>query len=123
MRHNIRNRRGAALIVALVLLTVLGIVTGTVLPRILQDRQEARKDLVRTQSRQLLDDAIRSAESKRQSDSSFSGETLTLDSDSQPFGGTFQVTTRLEADTFVAEIEYRSEAGKVIYLRSPENGQ
>ena len=109
------NRRGAALIAALVLLTVLGIVAGMVLPQLLRDRQEARLELIRVQSRQLLDDALCNATAKRQADSEFSGETLTLGPDTQPFPGTFQVATRLENDIFAGEVEYRDQAGKIIF--------
>ena len=115
MQQTIPNRRGAVLIVALVLLAVLGIVAGVALPQILRDRQENRKALVRIQSQQLLDDALRNAEAKRRSDSAFSGETLTLGPEHQPFPGTFQVTTRLEDDAFTGEVEYRNEEGKILY--------
>jgi Tfp pilus assembly protein PilX len=116
MLNNFPNRRGAVLIVALVLLTVLGIVAGTMLPQILRDRQESRRDLLRTQARQLLDDALRGAEAKRKSDSAFSGETLTLGRDIQPFSGTFRVTTRLENNAFIAEVEYRDKEEKVVFI-------
>lgn len=109
------NRRGAALIIALVLLAILGIVAGVVLPQVIRAKHEMWLDSVRTQSRQLLDDALRNADVKRQSESAFSGETLTLGSDVQPFSGTFQVTTRLENDVFAANVEYRDEQGKLIY--------
>ena len=112
---NIQNRRGAALLIVIVLLALLAIVAGTVLPQMLRDRQESRKDLLRTQSRQLLDDALRNAEVKRKADPAFSGETLTFGPDSQPFPGTFQVTTRIEDDVFAAEVEYRTEKGKSLY--------
>jgi len=108
-------RRGAALIITLVLLACLAIVASVVLPQILRDRQETRMELVRTQSQQLLDDALRIAEAKRQSDPDFSGTTLVLRPDQQPFGGTFHVTTTLLNDTFAAEVEYRNEEGKIIY--------
>ena len=121
MQQTIPNRRGAVLIVALVLLAVLGIVAGTALPQILRDRQENRKALVRIQSQQLLDDALRSAEAKRQFDSEFSGEELTLDSEHQPFSGTFQITTNYQDDRFNAKVEYRDEKGKILYTkRSPQ---
>jgi len=109
------NRRGATLIITLVLLACLAIVAGVVLPQILRDRQESRMELVRTQSQQLLDDALRIASAKRNVDPEFVGETFVLESDSQPFPGTFQVTTRIENETFVAEVEYRNEQGQIIY--------
>ena len=109
------NRCGAALIIALVLLTVLGVVAGAVLPQILRDRQEIRQKLVRIQCHQLLGDAICHAEAKRQSDSAFSGGTWTLGPDVHPFPGTFSVTTRYENDALTAEVEYRNEEGKTIY--------
>ena len=104
-KHNRRKRRGAALIVALVLLAVLGIIAGAALQQILRDRQATQQELVRTQSRQLLDDALRNVEAKRKLEPTFSGETLTLDSGCQPFPGQFQVTTRHENDTFVGTVE------------------
>ena len=109
------NRRGAALIIALVLMACLAIVAGVVLPQMFRDQQESRKELIRTQSRQLLDDALRNAEAKRSIDSEFSGEALTLGPDSQPFSGTFQVTTRFANDAFAGEVEYRDREGKIIF--------
>jgi len=109
------NRRGAALIIVLVLMACLAIVAGVALPQMFRDQQESRMELIRTQSRQLLDDALRNAEAKRNVDSEFSGEALTLGPDSQPFSGTFQVTTRLENDAFVGEVEYRDREGKIVF--------
>ena len=103
------QRRGAALIIAVVLLAILGIVAGIVVPQIVRDRQNARLDLLRTQAQQLLDDALRNAEGKRESNPEFAGETLTLGPDVQPFPGTFRITTRLENDAFSAEVEYHDE--------------
>jgi hypothetical protein len=74
--------------------------------------------LLHAQSRQLLDDAFRNAEAKRKIDPEFSGAALTLGPDSQPFPGTFLVTTRFENDAFVAEVEYRDKEGKTIYTIS-----
>jgi len=110
-----QDRRGAALIIALVLLAFLGIIAGTVLPRIYQDRQESRKELLRIQSRQLLDDAFRNAEVKRQADSDFSGETFSLGTDQQPFAYTFLVTTRCQDDNVSATVECRNKEGITIY--------
>jgi len=109
------NRRGAALLVAIVLLTLLAIVAGAMLPQMIRNRQENRLDLLRTQSRQLLDDALHHAEAKRHAEPEFSGETFTLGPDKQPFPGTFQVTTRYEEDSFAAKVEYRTEKGKLLY--------
>jgi len=110
MTHqNPPNRRGGALLVAIVLLAVLGIVAGMTIPQIIRDREQARLDLVRMQSQQLLDDALRIAESKRETNSEFYGETLTLGPDQQPFPGTFQVTTRYENGAFVGDVEYREK--------------
>jgi len=116
--QNIQARRGAALIIAIVLLAVLGIVAGMTLPQIIRDRQESRMDLLRAQSRLLLDDALRSAETKREADPEFFGETLTLTPDQQPFAGTFQVTTLYENDAFVGIVEYYDKNGKRITLHA-----
>ena len=102
--------------VAIVLLAFIGIVASTTLSQILRDRKEARMELVRRQARQLLDDALRQSEAQRQSDSEFSGETLTLGPDQQPFHGTFQVTTQFQDDHFSATIEYRNERRKMLYF-------
>ena len=106
MSKNSSNRRGAALMVALVLIAFIGVVASTTLARILRDRQEVRMDLVRQQARRLLDDAIRSAETQRTSDSEFSGETLVLGADRQPVVGTFQVITKYQGGRFNAEVKY-----------------
>ena len=112
--QNTLERRGAALIIAIVLLAVLGIVAGTVLPQLLRDRRELRWELVREQSVRLHDDALRNAEAKRKADPAFSGETFALGSEHQPFAGTFQITTRFENDLFTAEVEYADEQGRRI---------
>ena len=109
------NRRGAALIIALVLLACLAAVAGVVMPRMLRDRYESRMELVRTQSRQLLDDVLQSAETKRQTEPDFSGMVFTFAPDSRTFSGTFQVTVRFENDAFTAEVEYRNEEGRIVY--------
>jgi len=116
MMYNLPTRRGAALIIVIVLLACLAIVAGVVLPQILRERHESRQDLIRVQSRQLLDDALRNAEAKRSTDPEFAGETLTLGKDQQPFPGTFQVTTKFINDAFTGEVEYRNKEGKMIYV-------
>jgi len=116
MTHNPpQPHRGAALIIVIVLLACLAIVAGAVLPQMLRDRLEARQDLIRTQSRQLLDDALRNAEAKRSADPEFAGETLVLDSESQPFPGLFQVTTKFAHDAFIGDVEYRNKEGKIMF--------
>jgi len=108
-------RRGAALIIALVLLVVIGAVTSVTLPQILRDRQAARMELVRGQAQWLLDDALRLAEAKRLFDSEFSGETMTLGPGNQPFDGVFLVTTKYKDGRFHAEVEYSGGKGKTHY--------
>ena len=112
--RNDPKRRGAALLITLVLLAFIGTVVAVTLPQILRDRQEVRKGLIRQQALYLLDDAFRSAGMQRQSDSEFSGETFTLGLDHQPFGGEFQVTTKYQDDHFAVEIEYHDGKGKMI---------
>jgi len=116
MMNTLPTRRGAALIIVIVLLACLAIVAGAVLPQILRERQESRQDLIRVQSRQLLEDALRHAETKRSADPEFTGETLLLDPDQQPFPGTFQVTTEFVDESFAAAVEYRNKEGKIIYV-------
>ena len=118
--NNTVARRGAALIIAIVLLSILGIVAGIMLPQILRARQESQLDLLRIQARQLLDDALRNAGVKRAEDPDFSGETLTFGPDCQPFFGTFQVIIWLEDDVFVAEVEFHDEQDRrLIKLTGP----
>ena len=109
------NRRGAALIIVLVLLACLAMVAGAVLPQMLRDRSAVRQELVRTQSRQLLADALHNAEAKRNADPEFAGSEFSLGPDQQPFSGTFYVTTKLENDVFTAEVEYRNKDGQTVY--------
>lgn len=118
MSYNPQSRRGAALLVVIVLLACLAMVAGTVLPQILRERYETRMELVRVQSRQLHDDSLYAAEAKRIVDPGFSGGTLTLGPDIQPFPGTFQVTTEFVDDVFTADVEYRDKNGKTIYVMS-----
>jgi len=115
MYRNNRTRRGAALVVALVLLAFLGIIASVALPQILRDRQEGRMELVREQTERLLDDVLRKSEAQRKSDPEFSGEILTLGPDCQPFPGTFLVTTKYQDGAFAAEVEYRNNKEKLLY--------
>ena len=112
--RNDPNRRGAALIIVLVLLAFIGVIASLTLPQILRDRQTVRMELVRQQVQYLLDDAFRRAEAQRQSDSEFSGGTFVLGSDHQPFDGTFQVATNYQDDRLNVEVEYRNGKGKVL---------
>ncbi|MCL2710754.1 MAG: hypothetical protein FWE95_07725 [Planctomycetaceae bacterium] len=107
--------RGAALIIVIVLLACLALVAGAVLPQILRERHESRQDLIRVQSRQLLDDALHNAEAKRRADPEFSGVTFVLDSENQPFSGVFQVTTTFVNEAFTGKVEYQNKEGKIIY--------
>ena len=102
--------------VTLVLLTFIGIVASAALPQMLRDRQEARMGLVREQAERLLDDMLRKAEAQRKTDSDFSGETIILGPDRQPFPDTFHVTTKYQGDGFTAEVEYRNSKGKTLYF-------
>ena len=110
------NRRGAALIIALVLLVFIGAIASAALPQILRDRQEVRMEWVRQQAQLLLGDALLSAETQRQSDPDFSGETFSLGPDYQSFGGTFHVTTKYQEDQFTATVEYCNAKGKTLYF-------
>jgi len=113
-------RYGAALIIVLVLLAVIAVIASTALTQILRNRQETQKDLIRRQADLLIEDALRNAEVRREADSVFSGETITLGPEQQPFTGTFRVTTRYQDDRFVAEIEYdENEVRRLIRRSSP----
>ena len=109
-------RRGAALIITLVLLAFIATIAMAALTQMLRERQVIRLDLARQQADLLICDALRQSEVLRQADPEFSGETITLGPEQQPFGGTFRVTTRYQEDRFVAEAEYRDEKGKVVHL-------
>ena len=109
------QRSGAALIIVLVLLACLTMVAGAVLPQMLRDRYVARQELVRIQSRQLLDDALGNAKAKRQANPEFAGTEFSLGPDQQPFSGTFYVTTKFENDVFTATVEYHNKDGKIVY--------
>ncbi|MDR0328135.1 MAG: hypothetical protein LBI05_07570 [Planctomycetaceae bacterium] len=113
-----QSRRGAALIIALVLLAVIATVASIVLTQILRDRLEQRTGLIRRQTALLLDDALRNAEVRRAFDSQFFGETVTFVPDRQPFSGTFQVTTHYRDGNFIAEVEYHNEKGTLIRMTS-----
>jgi type II secretory pathway component PulK len=120
MYKNRLLRRGAALIITMVLLAIIGVVAATALAQILRNRQQTRTDLIRQQADLLIDDVLRNAEIRRKSDTEFSGETITLGPDQQPFHGTFRITTRYQDDRFVAEIEYsENEIRRLIRHSSP----
>ena len=118
MKYNmLPHRRGAALVIALVLLAIIAVIASTALTQIIRNRQETQRNLVRQQADLLLHDALRNAKVQREADSEFSGETITLGPEQQPFGGTYRVTTQYQNDRFTADVEYRNEKGTLMYNR------
>ena len=97
------NRRGAALVIALVLLLLVSAISATLIRGFYTDRRERDQSLIRVQ-----------AELLRQDFSACAMSALTVRTDS--FDGKFQLTTN-ENDVTV---EYYDETDKLIYT-SGEN--
>ena len=96
----ISNRRGAALIIALVLLLLVSAISASLIQGFYTDRRERDRSLIRTQAELLRQD--------------FAGETLTLPHVSDSFPGTFQLTA---CENGVV-VEYHDTTNTLVYTSS-----
>ena len=116
------NRRGAALIIALVLLLLVGAISTSLIRGFYTDRQERNRSQIRTQAELLCHDFAELAKIQRTIAPDFTGETLALTKISDTFDGTFQLTSTFpEAEGTaepVVQIEYYDETNKLIYTNS-----
>ena len=96
------NRRGAALIIALVLMLLVSAISATLIRGFYTDRRERDQSLIRIQADLLRQDFAECTNNTQ-------ATALTLHTDS--FDGTFQLTTNENG----AIVEYYDDAKKLIY--------
>lgn len=110
-------RRGAALIISLVLLALLGAFSTTILKGMLLDRRVSKTELLKIQAETLLDDSLDRARLRREIDPAFTGETIVLASPALQDGGVFHGTTRFDSEKnlFVVDGVFRDRSGKDVY--------
>jgi Tfp pilus assembly protein PilX len=105
------NRRGAALVIALVLMLLVTAVSATLIRGFYTDRRERDQSQIRTQAELLRQDFSERTNILRAASSDFSGETQTLTNLSGFFDGTFQLTSSENG----VIVEYYDSANKLIY--------
>ena len=116
------NRSGAALIIALVLLLLVGAISTSLIRGFYTDRHARNQSQIREQAELLRYDFAERAKIQRTATPDFTGETLRLTKLSNTFDGTFQLTSTFpEAEGTaepVVQIEYYDETNKLIYTNS-----
>lgn len=110
------------MIICLVLLVFLGTLSGIVIKTVLNDRGEARMELIRNQARIFLEDGLHRAEILRKADANFSGETLELFACQTNPPGSFRLTSVYKEDknAFDIEVLFLDENKKTILARRNE---
>jgi Tfp pilus assembly protein PilX len=103
------NRRGAALIIALVLLLLVSAISATLIRGFYTDRRERDQSLIRTQAELLRQDYAEIITSRGQAPALTAESALTVRS--EMFDGTFQLTT---GDDGVV-VEYFNAENQLIY--------
>lgn len=117
-----KQRQGAAMIVCLVLLVFLGTLSGVVIKTVLDDRREARTELIRQQIQILLTDGQDRANRQRRLVADFSGETLEFQAKKTNPPGVFRIKSVFndERKTFDLEVAFLDENEKTIIARKSE---
>jgi len=112
------NRRGAALVIALVLLLLVTAISATLIRGFYTDRRERDQSQMRTQAELLRLDFADRTNILRAASPDFTGETLTVTNPN--IDGTFQLTssiTKTPEDTFdiTISVDCYDSANKLIY--------
>lgn len=122
------NRRGAAVIIALVLLLLVGALSTSLIRGFYTDRRERDQSFIREQAELLQHDFVERTQIQRNASPDFAGETLALTGLSGSFDGTFQLTSTF-AETPegtvepVVVVDYYDAANKLTYTCRSEIAQ
>jgi len=111
-------RRGAALIIAMVLLLLVGVISAAIIHGFFQDRRERTQTLIKTQANLLQEDYHRCAKERLTASPDFTGETLKLTGISDSAPGTFELSSVVSpsGDAVIStEVRYYDENDKLIY--------
>lgn len=118
-----KQRRGAAIIICLVLIVFLATLSGIVIKTVLDDRREARTESIRQQVQFLLQDGLHRSEMLRKAQSGFSGETVEIPSEHPAIPGSYVLTSVYDEDrnTFRVDVRFQDRAGNTIVARKVES--
>ncbi|MCL2349804.1 MAG: hypothetical protein FWC50_16255 [Planctomycetaceae bacterium] len=115
-------RRGAALIIAMVLLLLVGAISAAIVRGFYQDRNEHRQSLIKTQANLLQEDYHRRAKQQFNASPDFTGETLKLTGISDSAPGSFELVSvagrsgHPSGETVIStEVRYYDENDRLIY--------
>jgi hypothetical protein len=109
-----KYRRGAAAMIALVLIAVLGVITAVMLKDFHRNQMSRRKVEVRSQAGQLLADFKERTLTRLQADPAASEERIEIPPFSPRFEGTFILTFGSEG----IQVQYINDLGKTLYVET-----
>ena len=109
--YALRSRRGAAVIIALVLIAVLGAVTAAMLKDFHQSRLQRQQTEAGIQAKLLLADFKERTLERLRADPAAPDEQIVL----PPFSARFRGTFTLAFESPEIQVEYNDDAGKTIY--------
>ncbi len=128
-RNNKSNsvpRRGAAMIVAMVLLLLTGAISAGIISGFYQARRERDQSLIKAQANLLLEDHHQRALQQHEASPGFTGETLKLTEISDSAPGTFELTSAVDPSgdgTLSTEVRYYDENNRLTYISDGKNGK
>lgn len=116
---NRHRRRGAALMICLVLIVFFATLSGIVIKTVLDDRREARTESIRQQVRFLLQDGLHRAETLRDADPDFSGDAVEIPSEHPAIPGVYTLTSVYDGDrkAFRIDVKFQDRVGSTIIAR------
>ena len=91
-----QQRRGAALIIAMVLILIIGVLAATTISGIYRDRFAFRQEMVKLQTERLIDDAVLQAAKKLAIQPDYAGETVLLSDLPLPLQGTLELSIKID---------------------------
>lgn len=97
------SRRGAALIMALVVLAVVSLLMAEQVRRVLADRRHERLELLRVQTEAAADAALRTAVERMQADATWNGAVWDIPREVIPSGAVIQVEVKVQDGVVRAE--------------------
>ena len=111
------RKRGAAAMIALVLIAVLGAITAVMLKDFHHSLKQQQQAEIRTQAKQLLADFHKRTTARLQADPEAPEEQIVIPPFSPRFDGTFTLTSEAEE----VKVEYTDEQGKTVYFEKLRN--
>lgn len=97
-------RRGAALVMAIVVLLVISLLTAEQVRRAVADRRQERIELLRVQAEAAADAAFRAARSRLRTQADWAGAVWSLPAGTLPWAAGIQVEVRVENGAITATV-------------------